>query len=95
VKVSPRAKRTEVAGVMDDGTVKIRVAAPPVDGAANKALIAFLAEALGIPRNQVDIVAGETSERKLISLVGVAPEDVEATLRRLAGAGSAEEATGE
>jgi uncharacterized protein (TIGR00251 family) len=80
---------------MDDGTVKIRVAAPPADGAANKALIGFLAEALGIPRNQVDIVAGETSERKLISLVGVAPEEVEATLRRLARTGSADEATGE
>jgi uncharacterized protein (TIGR00251 family) len=81
VKVSPRAKKTAVAGVMDDGTIKIRIAAPPVDGAANKALIEFLAETLGLPKNQVDIVAGETSERKLVSLVGISPEKVDAILR--------------
>jgi uncharacterized protein (TIGR00251 family) len=84
VKVTPRAKRTAVAGVMDDGTIKIKVAAPPVDGAANKELIEFLAETLGLPKNQVDIVAGETSERKLISLVGISPEKVDAILRGLA-----------
>ena len=83
VKVIPRAKKTGVAGVMDDGTLKIRIAAPPVDGAANKALIEFLAEALGLPRNQVDIVAGETSERKLVSLVGISPESVDTVLRGL------------
>lgn len=84
VKVIPRAKFTQVAGVMADGTIKIRVAAPPVEGAANKTLVGFLAETLGIPRSQVDIVAGENSERKLISLVGVSPEIVDATLRSLA-----------
>ena len=83
VKVTPRAKKTGVAGVMDDGTIKIKIAAPPVEGAANKALIEFLAEALGLPKNQVDIVAGETSERKLVSLVGISPEKVDATLRGL------------
>ncbi len=88
VKVSPRAKQTAVAGVMDDGTIKIKVAAPPVDGAANKALIEFLAETLGLPKNQVDIVAGETSERKLISLVGISPDKVDSILRGLAGSAS-------
>lgn len=83
VKVTPRAKRTAVAGVMDDGTLKIKIAAPPVDGAANKALIEFLAEVLGLPRSQVDIVAGETSERKLVSLVGISPEQVDSVLRGL------------
>jgi uncharacterized protein len=81
VKVIPRAKKTGVAGVMDDGTIKIRIAAPPVEGAANRALIEFLAEALGLPRSQVDIVAGETSERKLISLTGISPESVDNVLR--------------
>lgn len=85
VKVTPRAKKTAVAGVMDDGTLKIKIAAPPVDGAANKALIEFLAETLGLPKNQVDIVAGETSERKLISLVGISPGKVDTILRGLAG----------
>jgi uncharacterized protein (TIGR00251 family) len=83
VKVTPRARSTGVAGVMDDGTIKIKVAAPPVDGAANAALVEFLSEALGLPRKQIDIVAGETSERKLISLVGISPEEVDAILRGL------------
>ena len=85
VKVIPRARHTGLDGLMDDGTLKIRVAAPPVGGAANKALIAYLAEALDLPRSQIEIVAGETSERKLISLAGIAPEAVEAAVRRLLG----------
>jgi len=83
VKVQPRARKTEVAGLMADGTVKIRVAAPPVDGAANKALIEFLALVLGLPKNQIDIIAGEASEHKLISLVGISPESVDAVFRRM------------
>ncbi len=83
VKVIPRAPKTEVAGVMDDGTLKIRVAAPPVGGAANRALVDFLARALGLPRGQIDIIAGETSERKLISLVGISPEEVDAAVQGL------------
>jgi hypothetical protein len=77
VKVSPRAKRTEFAGVMDDGTLKIKVAAAPEDGAANAALVAFLAEAFDIPAGQIEIVVGQTSEKKLISLVGVTPAHVD------------------
>jgi uncharacterized protein (TIGR00251 family) len=91
VKVTPRAKKTAVAGVMDDGTIKIKVAAPPVDGAANEVLIKFLAETLGLPKSQVDIVAGETSERKLISLVGISPEKVDQILRGLAAAAGPED----
>jgi hypothetical protein len=80
VKVTPRARKTEVIGVMDDGTIRIRVAAVPEEGAANAALIEFLAGQLGIKPNQVEIVAGLSSERKLISLVGVTPADVDARL---------------
>jgi uncharacterized protein (TIGR00251 family) len=83
VKVMPRARKTEVAGVMDDGTLKIRIAAPPVAGAANKALVAFLSKALRVPGSQIDIIAGEASERKLISVVGVSPEEVEAVFQQL------------
>jgi uncharacterized protein (TIGR00251 family) len=83
VKVMPRARKTEVAGLMADGTIKIRVAAPPVGGAANQLLIEFLAQALGLAINQIDIIAGETSERKLISLVGISPEAVNAAFARL------------
>jgi uncharacterized protein (TIGR00251 family) len=91
VKVSPRAPRTEVSGLMDDGTLKIRLAAPPVAGQANRALIEFLSQILELPRNQIDILAGETSERKLISLVGITPAEVDAAVRRLL-AGRASEA---
>ena len=83
VKVMPRAKKTELAGLMDDGTLKIRLAAPPVDGAANKALIEFLAQTLGIPKSQIDIIAGETSERKLLSLVGISADEVDALIGAL------------
>lgn len=83
VKVQPRAHKTEVAGLMADGTIKIKVAAPPVGGAANKALVSFLAQTLGLPAGQIDIIAGETSERKLISLVGISPEAVDAVFQRL------------
>ncbi len=80
VKVTPKAKRTQVAGIMDDGTIKVQVAAPAEEGRANAALLAFLAETLGLKANQVEIVAGLSSERKLISLLGVSPADVDAKL---------------
>lgn len=91
VKVTPRSRKTAVAGLMDDGTIKIKVAAPPVDGAANQALVEFLAQTLGLPKGQVDIVAGETSERKLISLVGISPEKVDRILRGLVTQTSADD----
>lgn len=82
VRVLPRAKKTELVGVMEDGTFRIRIAAPPVEGAANHALIEFLAQTLNVPTSQIDIVAGEFSERKLITLVGVTPEQVDTALGR-------------
>lgn len=51
--------------------IKIRLAAPPVDGAANEELVRFLAERLGVPRTAVRIVAGETGRRKRVAVVGV------------------------
>ncbi|MBP7693234.1 MAG: DUF167 domain-containing protein [Anaerolineales bacterium] len=80
VKVTPKAKKTGVAGVLEDGTLKIQVTAPAEDGKANAALVAFLAETLGLKPSQVEIVAGLSSERKLISLIGVTPADVDAKL---------------
>jgi uncharacterized protein (TIGR00251 family) len=69
VHVQPRAKRTEVTGL--HGTaVKIRLAAPPVDGAANDALRRFLAERLCVPRTAVRVVAGAASRDKLVEVDG-------------------------
>lgn len=89
VKVTPHAPRTAVAGIMGDGTIKIQVAAPAEEGRANQALIEFLAATLGISAGSIDIVAGQTSERKLISLLGVTPGVVEEKLGTLARAGAA------
>lgn len=83
VKVMPRARKTELAGLMDDGTLKIRLAAPPVGGAANRALVAFLAQTLDLPPSQIDIIAGETSERKLVSLIGIQPAEVDGAIAAL------------
>jgi uncharacterized protein (TIGR00251 family) len=68
---------------MHGGALKVRVAAPPVDDAANRALIEFLAECLGIARRAVRIVAGETSRTKVLEADGVTPEQV-ASLRERA-----------
>jgi uncharacterized protein (TIGR00251 family) len=66
VKVVPKASRTESAGVMSDGTRKIRIAAVPENGKANDALRRFLADEYRVPLNQVEIVAGLTSTRKTV-----------------------------
>jgi len=79
VHVQPRAKRTEVAG-MHGGAVKIRLAAPPVDGAANDALRRFLAERLCVPRAAVRVVAGAASRDKLIEVDGLSAEEARRTL---------------
>ena len=95
VKVTPRAPKTEVSGLMDDGTLKIRLAAPPVGGAANRALVEFLAQLLDLPRGQIDIIAGETTERKLVSLIGISPAEVDAAVQRvLSGRGAASSSAG-
>lgn len=67
VLVQPRASREEFAGLHGDA-VKIRLTAPPVDGKANAALIAFLAEAFGVPKRQVTLMQGETGRAKLLRI---------------------------
>jgi uncharacterized protein (TIGR00251 family) len=67
VRVVPRASRTELAGIMD-GALRIRLTAPPVEGAANEALVRFLAKRLGVARYQVEIVAGASGRDKTIAI---------------------------
>ena len=80
VLVQPKASRTECIG-MHGAALKIRVAAPPVDGAANEEVIRFLARTLAIPRSAVHIESGTSSRHKRIRITGVAPDLV---LSRLA-----------
>ncbi|MDP3774260.1 MAG: DUF167 domain-containing protein [Gemmatimonadales bacterium] len=70
VQVQPRAKRTEVAGRHGDA-VKVRVASPPVDGAANAELLRFLAERLGVPKSAFRIASGATGRRKTLEVEGL------------------------
>ena len=85
VRLQPRASRDEIVGVLD-GALRVRLHAPPVDGAANEALVAFLADRLAVPRRGVRIVTGATSRTKMIEVDGVSSSDVE----RLAGASTEE-----
>ena len=77
VRVIPRARKTECAGFRDDVLV-VRVAAPPVEGAANEALIGFFTSALSIPRRAVRIVSGDRGRQKRLALDGVSLEQVRA-----------------
>jgi len=80
VRVSPGARRTEIAGRHGDGW-KVRVAAPPEDGRANEAVLRLLAERLGLPRRAVAIVSGHTAREKVVELDGISQERAEAGLR--------------
>lgn len=80
VRVTPRASSNEIVEILDDGTIKVRLAAPPTDNEANEALIEFLSEILGVPKSQLDIVAGGVGRDKLISVVDM---DVETAHQRI------------
>lgn len=81
VHVQPRAARTEVVGL--HGTaLKVRLHAPPVDGAANEALVALLAERLGVARREVRIVSGLASRAKTVEVDGTTEEAVRALAER-------------
>lgn len=77
--VQPRASRTEVAGAHGDA-VRIRVAAPPVDGEANAELVRFLAKRLAVQRSAVQITSGQTGRRKRVVVAGMDPEAVRSRL---------------
>jgi uncharacterized protein len=79
IRVQPRAKRDEVVGERA-GAVVIRLAAPPVDGKANAALIAFIAKAANVPRSRVHIVRGQTSRDKVVRVDGVTGEELRRAL---------------
>jgi uncharacterized protein len=80
IYVQPRASKTCIAG-MHDGHVKVRLAAPPVDGAANAALVEFVAERLGIAKSRVRVVGGISSRRKVLEIDGVDAATVAAALQ--------------
>jgi uncharacterized protein len=80
VYVQPRASKTELAGT-HDGVIKIRVAAPAVENAANRALVEFVAQQLGIAKRSVRVVSGSSSRRKILEIEGVTAEGIAERLR--------------
>lgn len=79
VDVRPRAGRDEIVG-WQGSVLRVRVAAPPADGAANDAVRALLAERLGCARSRVEILRGHTARTKIVRVAGLAPDDVAARL---------------
>ena len=79
VRVVPRASKNEIVGVHGDA-LKLRLTAPPVEGRANDALIAFLAQRLGVRKRQVEIMTGATSRRKMIRVIGLSAQEVKERL---------------
>ena len=71
VRLTPKASRSAIVGIMEDGTVKVHVTAPPIDGQDNAALTALLAEVLELPNENVAIVAGDNGRDKLLSVLGL------------------------
>lgn len=74
VRVTPRASRNEIVELLSDGTIKVRIAAPPADNEANEALIEFLSDILGVAKSRLDIVAGTSGRDKLITVIDMDTE---------------------
>jgi uncharacterized protein (TIGR00251 family) len=79
VRVVPRARKNEISGRQGEA-VKIRLAAPPVEGAANEALIEFLAEVLEVRKHQIEILSGHASRNKIVCVIGLLPHEIETRL---------------
>lgn len=80
VRVTPRASKNQIVSMMNDGTVKVHIAADASDDQTNGELVSFLAEVLGIPQNRVEIVAGANGRDKLVSILDM---DVETAHQRI------------
>ena len=74
VRITPRASRNEIAEILHDGTIRIRLTAPPVEGKANQELAKFLSKILGVPKSNIDIVAGRSGRDKLVSILDMDAE---------------------
>jgi len=76
LRVTPRARKTEFAGVLEDGILRVRVAAPPVEGKANAELLAFLAKVLGVRKSRIEIVVGQRGLDKIVSVLDLSADEV-------------------
>lgn len=81
VRVIPRASKTEVVGSIE-GMLKVRLKAPPVDGAANEELIKSLAKVLGVSKGNIEIISGQTSRTKRLRVAGITAAELEKAVHR-------------
>ena len=79
MRVKPNAARNEVVGI-NDGVLQVKIAAPPIKGEANKELIAFLSDVLGVSKSRLNMLKGQASRNKVIAVAGLSQEDI---IRRL------------
>ena len=82
IKLQPRASKDELLGWDGDETLRVRVKAPPVDGAANTALIELLSKELRVAKRQVSIVSGAGTRNKVVEFAGISESEVRQVLRR-------------
>jgi uncharacterized protein (TIGR00251 family) len=82
VRLQPRASRDEVLGWNEEGALRVRVKAPPVDGAANAALIVLLAKQLGVSKGKVTLITGATARNKIVEVEGVSRETLNERFKR-------------
>lgn len=71
VRVTARSSKTGISAILEDGTIKIKITSAPVDGKANEELIRYLAEIFNISKNNIEILAGQTSKNKMIAIMGI------------------------
>ena len=88
VRVQPRASKSGVAGEFD-GVLKIRLAAPPVEGEANEELIRLLAKLFAAPRRRISILSGQTSKNKAVSVSGISVDEAARVLAEALSRGGA------
>ena len=79
VRVNPRSSRNQITGWQDD-VLSIKLTAPPVEGAANKACIEFLADQLGVKKSQIVLVSGDTSRNKVFEITGIGDAEIRSRL---------------
>ena len=76
LKIQPKSSKNEVVGLLDNKVLKIRLQAPPVKGAANKALMELLSEALSIKKTEIEILTGQTGRQKLVKIFGLSEVEI-------------------
>ncbi len=84
VRIHPRAKKNGISGILDDGTIKISLTAPPADGKANQQLINLLSNLLEIDKSDIDIISGKTARNKLVRLKNCPNKEIINKLKSIA-----------